>query len=83
MQKVVASDVSKEKYRDVVNEYIEQLQKEQDITLFENVFGYYMLKGLVHELRLEDNQVVDETYASWSIKEKHFVMNVLDHRVRW
>ena len=80
MDKVVASNVSKENYRNVVNEYIEQLQKEQDITLFENVFGYYMYEGLVHEIKLEDNQVIDETYESWSIQEKNFVMNVLDHR---
>ena len=81
MYKIIANGVNKENYRDVVNQYIEKLKKEQDITLFEGVFGYYMCKGLVHELRLEDNQIVDETYESWSIKEKNFVMNVLDRRV--
>lgn len=83
MQKVVANDVSKENYRDVVNAYIEQLQKEQDITLFENVVGYYMYEGLVHELRMEDEQLFDVTYASWSVEEKNFLFNVLDRRVRW
>lgn len=83
MQKVVASDVSKENYRDVVNAYIEQLQKEQDITLFENVCGYYMFKGLVHELKLEDDQLLDVTYPSWSVEEKNFLFNVLDRRVIW
>ena len=78
MIKIIASEVEKENYCNVVNQYIEQLQKEQDITLFEGAFGYYMCKGLVHEIRWEDNQIVDETYESWSIKEKHFVMNVLD-----
>lgn len=81
MNKVIASGVEKENYRDVVNQYMEQLQKEQDITLFEGIFGYYMYKGLVHEIRLEDKQVIDETYESWSVKEKHFVMNALDRRV--
>ena len=83
MQKVVANDVSKENYRDVVNAYIEQLQKDQDITLFENVVGYYMYEGLVHELRLEDDKLIDVTYASWSVEEKNFLFNVLDRRVRW
>lgn len=83
MQKVVANDVSKENYRDVVNAYVEQLQKEQDITLFENVVGYYMYEGLVHELRLEDEQLLDVTYASWSVEEKNFLFNVLDRRVIW
>ena len=81
MNKVIASGVEKENYRDVVNQYMEQLQKEQDITLFEGIFGYYMYKGLVHKIRLEDKQVIDETYESWSVKEKHFVMNALDRRV--
>lgn len=81
MIKIVASDVCKENYRKVVNEYIEQLEQEKDITLFGGVFGYYMYKGLVHEIRLDNNQVVDETYASWSVKEKNFVLNVLDHRM--
>lgn len=81
MYKIVASEVDKEKYRDVVNEYIVQLQKEQDITLFEGVFGYYMYKGLVHEIKLENKQIIDETYESWSIKEKNFVLNMLDRRI--
>lgn len=81
MNKVIASGVEKENYCDVVNQYIEQLQKELDITLFEGIFGYYMYKGLVHEIRMEDDQIVDETYESWSVKEMHFVMNVLDDRI--
>ena len=81
MQNVVADNVSRENYCEAVKEYIEQLQKDQDITLFENVVGYYMYKGLVHELRLEDNQLFDVTYASWSVEEKNFLFNVLDHRV--
>lgn len=83
MQKVVASGVNRENYRDVVNAYIEQLQKEQDITLFENVCGYYMYEGLVHELRLEDDKLIDVTYASWSVEEKNFLFNVFDRRMRW
>lgn len=81
MNKVIASGVEKENYCDVVNQYIEQLQKELDITLFEGIFGYYMYKGLVHEIRMEDDQIVDETYESWSVKEMHLVMNVLDDRI--
>ena len=77
MIKIVASDVSKENYRQVVNEYIEQLKEEKDIALFGSVFGYYMYEGLVHEIRLENSQVLDETYESWSVKEKNFVLNVL------
>ena len=81
MNKIIANSVSKENFCNVVNAYIKQLQKEQDITVFENVFGYYMYEGLVHELRLDGDQIVDETYESWSIKEKNFVMNELNHKV--
>ena len=79
--KIVASGVNKENYDNVVDEYISQLQKEQDITLFENIKGYYMLGGLVHELKLDGEQLIDETYASWSKEEKNFVLNVLDRRI--
>ncbi len=81
MNKIVASGVNKENYHHVVDEYIEQLQKERDITLFEGVKGYYMLDGLVHELKLDGEQLVDETYGSWSKEEKNFVLNVLDRRI--
>ena len=77
MQKVVANDVSMENYRDVVNAYIEQLKQENDITVFQGVFGAYMLDGLVHEIKFEDGQIIDEAYASWSKEEKNFVMTKL------
>lgn len=79
MNKVVASDINKDDYRDIVNDYIEQLRKEKDITLFNGVFGYYMYKGLVHEIKIEENCIVDETYESWSIKEKNFLLNVINN----
>lgn len=78
MEKVIASGVDKENYRNVVIAYIEQLQKEKDITVFQGVFGYYMYEGLVHEIKFENNQVVDETYESWSIKEKNFLFSKLN-----
>ena len=81
MNKMVTSGVNKENYHQAVDEYISQLQKEQDITLFEGVKGYYMLDGLVHELRLEGEQLLDVTYGSWSKEEKNFVLNVLDNRI--
>lgn len=81
MNKIVASGVNKENYHNVVDEYIEQLQKERDITLFEGVKGYYMLDGLVHELKLDGEQLLDVTYGSWSKEEKNFVLNVLDNRI--
>jgi hypothetical protein len=77
MQKVVASDVSIENYRGVVNNYIEQLKQENDILEFEDVFGYYMLDGLVHEIKFEDGQLIDEAYESWSKEERNFVMTKL------
>lgn len=77
MQKVVASGVNRENYCDVVKEYIEKLKQENDITVFQGVFGAYMLDGLVHEIKFENNQVIDETYESWSVKEKNFVMTML------
>lgn len=80
MQKVVASGVSKENYRDVVKKYIEQLKQENDILEFEGVFGYYMLGSLVHELRLDGDQLIDVTYESWSVEEKNFVMTKLNRR---
>ena len=80
MQKVVANDVSMENYRDVVNAYIEQLKQENDILEFEGVFGYYMLGSLVHELRLDGDQLLDVTYESWSVEEKNFVMTKLNRR---
>ena len=79
--KIVASGVNKENYHNVVDEYISQLQKEQDITLFENVKGYYILVGLFHELKLDGEQLIDVTYESWSKEEKNFVLNVLDNRI--
>lgn len=81
MNKIVASGVNKENYHQSVDEYINQLQKEQDITLFEGVKGYYMLDGLVHELKLDGEQLLDITYGSWSKEEKNFVLNVLDNRI--
>ena len=81
MNKIVASGVNKENYHQSVDEYISQLQKEQDITLFEGVKGYYMLDGLVHELKLDGEQLLDITYGSWSKEEKNFVLNVLDNRI--
>lgn len=77
MQKVVASGVNRENYREVVNEYIEQLKQENDITVFQGVFGAYMLDGLVHEIKFEDGQVIDVAYESWSVEEKNFVMTKL------
>lgn len=76
-------DGCKEHYEDIVTKYLEQLQSEQDIALFPRCFGkyYYMYKGLVHEIRIEDDQIVDETFESWSKEEKHFVMTVLSDRV--
>lgn len=83
MQKVVASGVSRENYCDVVKTYVEQLKQENDILQFEGIFGYYMLGSLVHELRLDGDQLLDVTYASWSVEEKKFLFNVLDRRVIW
>lgn len=40
-----------------------------------------MHKGLVHEIRWEESQIIEETYESWSIEEKNFVMNILDDRI--
>lgn len=77
MQRVVASGVSRENYCDVVKEYIEQLKQENDITVFQGVFGAYMLDGLVHEVKFEDGQLIDEAYESWSKEEKNFVMTKL------
>lgn len=81
MKKIVAGGVDKENYHNVIDEYIKQLKKEYDITLFEGLRGYYMFEGLVHELKLEGEQLIDETYGSWSKEEKNFLLNVLDHRV--
>lgn len=80
--KTIANNMEKEQYDDFVNEYLEQLQSENDITLFDKKYGcyYYMFKGLVHEIKLEKKKVTDETFASWSIEEKNFVMNILDDR---
>ena len=82
MKKVICDSLM-EDYNDFVNKYLEQLQSEYDIALFPRYLGnyYYMNGGLVHEIRLEDNQVVDETFKSWSVEEKNFAMNVLSSRV--
>ena len=54
--KIIADNIGKEKYDDFVNEYLKQLESENDITLFGKRYGsyYYMHKGLVHEIRWED-----------------------------
>ncbi|WP_075720629.1 hypothetical protein [Roseburia sp. 499] len=47
--KIIADNIGKEKYDDFVNEYLKQLESENDITLFGKRYGsyYYMHKGLV------------------------------------
>lgn len=81
--KMIANSIGKEKYDDFVNEYLKQLESENDITLFGKKYGsyYYMHKGLVREIRWEESQIIEETYESWSIEEKNFVMNVLNDRI--
>ncbi len=81
--KVIADNIEKEKYDDFVVDYLKQLESEDDITLFGKRYGsyYYMHKGLVHEIRWEESQIIEETYESWSIEEKNFVMNVLNDRI--
>ncbi len=81
--KMIANNIGKEMYDDFVNEYLKQLESENDITLFGKRYGsyYYMYKGLVHEIKWEESQIIEETYESWSIEEKNFVMNVLNDRI--
>ena len=81
--KIIADNIGKEKYDDFVNEYLKQLESENDITLFGKRYGsyYYIHKGLVHEIRWEESQIIEETYESWPIEEKNFVMNDLDDRI--
>ena len=83
MNKKVICEISKENYDDAVNKYLEQLQLEQNIVLFsrDSRKYYYMFQGLVHEIRLENDHIIDDTFESWSVEEKNFVMSVLDRRV--
>ena len=82
MIKIVERDILEEKYNEVVNSYLNELKHEFDIALFPEHWGkhYYMYEGLVHEIRLEEGQVVDETFEAWSIEEKNFTVNILDKR---
>lgn len=83
IMEVVVKQLKEEEFKKEVKEYLEQLKAENDIAEFPMDRGryYYMLNGLVHEVRFEDDKMIDATFESWSKEEKNFVMNVLSDRI--
>lgn len=75
---IIKNNIPVEEYEEFVKGYLEQLSSENDIAIFPRRWGryYYMHKGLVHEIRLEENQVIEDTFESWSVEERNFVMGL-------